>query len=196
MSFPILTLLVLLPVVGSVLTSLISNRHPDLVKVTALLTSAATGGMSIWLLFAFKKGEAGFQFVSEHAWIRAWGISWHLGVDGISLFLVVLTGLLFPLVIAGIDPHHDHKRYLSWMLLLQAGVMGSFVSLDLFLFFIFFEIVLVPMYFLIGGWGYDQRIYAATKFFLFTMAGSAFMLVGIIATAVIAKADEIGRAHV
>ena len=88
MSFPILTLLVLLPVVGSVLTSLISNRHPDLVKVTALLTSAATGGMSIWLLFAFKKGEAGFQFVSEHAWIRAWGISWHLGVDGISLFLV------------------------------------------------------------------------------------------------------------
>ena len=190
MSFPILTLLVLLPVVGSVLTSLISNRQPDLVKVTALLTSAATGGMSIWLLFAFKKGDAGFQFVSEHAWIRAWGISWHLGVDGISLFLVVLTGILFPLVIVGIDPHHDHKRYVSWLLLLEAGVMGSFVSLDLFLFFIFFEIVLVPMYFLIGGWGYDQRIYAATKFFLFTMAGSAFMLVGTIATAVIAKADD------
>jgi NADH-quinone oxidoreductase subunit M len=111
-------------------------------------------------------------------------------VDGISIFLVVLTGILFPLVIAGVDPHHDHKRYLSWMLLLEAGVMGSFISLDLFLFFVFFEIVLVPMYFLIGGWGYDDRVYAATKFFLFTMVGSAFMLVGIIATAVIAKADN------
>ena len=101
---------------------------------------------------------------------------------------MVLTGVLFPLVIAGVDPHHDHKRYLAWMLLLEAGVMGSFLSLDLFLFFVFFEIVLVPMYFLIAGWGYEGRVYAATKFFLFTMVGSAFMLVGIIATAFLAKA--------
>jgi len=121
--------------------------------------------------------------------VTAWGISWHLGVDGVSLFLVVLTGILFPLVILGVDPHHDHKRYLAWLLLLEAGVMGSFLSLDLFLFFIFFEIVLVPMYFLIGGWGYDKRVYAATKFFLYTMLGSAFMLVGIIATAVLARRD-------
>jgi NADH-quinone oxidoreductase subunit M len=190
MQFPILTLLVLVPVVGSIAVALISKRQPDLVKVTALLTSVLTGGMALWTLFAFHKGDAGFQFVSQHLWIRTWGISWHLGVDGISIFLVVLTGILFPLVIVGVDPHHDHKRYLAWMLLLEAGVMGSFVSLDLFLFFVFFEIVLVPMYFLIGGWGYDQRIYAATKFFLFTMVGSAFMLVGIIATAVLAKADN------
>ena len=188
--FPILTLLVLVPALGSVAVALISKRQPDLVKVTALLTSVLTGGMSLWVMFAFRKADAGFQFVSQHQWIEAWGISWHLGVDGISLFLVVLTGVLFPLVIAGIDPHHDHKRYLSWMLLLEAGVMGSFISLDLFLFFVFFEIVLVPMYFLIGGWGYDNRVYAATKFFLFTMIGSAFMLVGIIATAVLAKADN------
>jgi NADH-quinone oxidoreductase subunit M len=189
-NFPILTLLVLVPALGALIVALISNRQPDLVKVTALVTSAVTAGLSLWVLFAFKKSNSGFQFVSEHAWIRAWGISWHLGIDGISLFMVVLTGILFPLVIAGVDPHHDHKRYLSWMLLLQAGVMGSFISLDLFLFFVFFEIVLVPMYFLIGGWGYDNRIYAATKFFLFTMTGSAFMLVGIVATAVIAKADN------
>jgi NADH-quinone oxidoreductase subunit M len=189
-NFPILTMLVLVPAIGAVIVALISNRQPDVVKITALLVSVITAGMSLWVLFAFKKGNAGFQFVSEHAWIHAWGISWHLGIDGISLFMVVLTGILFPLVIVGVDPHHDHKRYLSWMLLLQAGVMGSFISLDLFLFFVFFEIVLVPMYFLIGGWGYDQRIYAATKFFLFTMTGSAFMLVGIIATAVIAKADN------
>ena len=187
--FPILTLLVLVPAVGALVVALVSNRQPDLVKVTALLTSILTGGMALWTLFAFDKSEAGFQFVSQHSWIESWGISWHLGVDGISLFLVVLTGILFPLVIAGVDPHHDHKRYLAWMLLLEAGVMGSFVSLDLFLFFVFFEIVLVPMYFLIGGWGYDDRIYAATKFFLFTMIGSAFMLVGIIATAVLARRD-------
>ncbi|CAB4363008.1 unannotated protein [freshwater metagenome] len=188
--FPILTMLVLVPVIGSVLVALISKRYPDLVKVTALVTSVLTAGMSIWLLAAFKTNNADFQFASQHEWIKAWGISWHLGVDGISIFLVVLTGVLFPLVIVGIDPHHDHKRYLSWMLLLEAGVMGSFISLDLFLFFVFFEIVLVPMYFLIGGWGYDNRVYAATKFFLFTMIGSAFMLVGIIATAVLAKADN------
>jgi NADH-quinone oxidoreductase subunit M len=97
--------------------------------------------------------------------------------------------VLFPLVIVGIDPHHDHKSYLAWMLLLEAGVMGSFLSLDLFLFFVFFEIVLVPMYFLIGGWGYEKRVYAATKFFLYTMAGSAFMLVGIVATAFLARRD-------
>ena len=190
--FPILTLLVLVPAVGAAAVALISKRHPDLVKVTALLTSVLTGSLALWVLFAFKTADAGFQFTSEHSWIKPWGISWHLGVDGISLFLVVLTGILFPLVIAGIDPHHDHKRYLSWMLLLEAGVMGSFISLDLFLFFVFFEIVLVPMYFLIGGWGYDNRVYAATKFFLFTMVGSAFMLVGIIATAVLAKAGENG----
>ena len=97
--------------------------------------------------------------------------------------------MIFPIVIAGTDPHHDTKRYLSWMLLLEAGLMGSFISLDLFLFFVFFEIVLVPMYFLIAGWGYEGRVYAATKFFLFTMAGSAFMLVGVIATAFLAKGN-------
>ena len=190
--FPILTALVLVPAVGSVAAALLAERRTDLVKLVALLTSVLTGGMSLWLLAGFDGTDRGFQFVSRHEWISAWGISWHLGIDGISLFLVVLTGILFPLVIAGVDPHHDHKRYLSWMLLLEAGVMGSFISLDLFLFFVFFEIVLVPMYFLIGGWGYDDRVYAATKFFLFTMVGSAFMLVGVIATAVLAKAGDGG----
>jgi NADH-quinone oxidoreductase subunit M len=188
--FPVLTLLVLVPAIGSVLIALLSTRNLDIIKLLALLTSVFTGALALWVLFAFDSGDPGFQFVSQHPWIEPWGISWHLGVDGISLLLVALTGILFPLVIVGIDPHHDHKRYLSWLLLLEAGVMGSFISLDLFLFFVFFEIVLVPMYFLIGGWGYDQRVYAATKFFLFTMAGSAFMLVGTIATAVIAKADN------
>jgi NADH-quinone oxidoreductase subunit M len=188
-AFPILTALILLPVAGSLLVALTPKSRPEFPKMIALLSSVGTLALSIWLLSSFETGEAGFQFVSKQTWIEQWGISWHLGVDGISLFLVVLTGALLPLIIVGIDPHHDEKPYLAWLLLLQAGLMGSFLSLDLFVFFVFFEIVLVPMYFLIAGWGYERRVYAATKFFLFTMLGSAFMLVGLIATVAIASRD-------
>jgi NADH-quinone oxidoreductase subunit M len=190
-AFPILTALVLTPLVGSALVAVLPRRRPEFPKMVALMASVATAAMSIWLMASFDTGEAGFQFVSIHPWIEEWGISWHLGVDGISLFLVVLTGILFPLSILAVDPHHDEKPYLAWLLLLQAGVMGSFLSLDLFMFFVFFEIVLVPMYFLIAGWGYENRVAAATKFFLYTMLGSAFMLVGLIATVAIAS-REIG----
>ncbi|MET0144963.1 MAG: NADH-quinone oxidoreductase subunit M [Ilumatobacteraceae bacterium] len=191
--FPILTALILVPVFGALATAVASKRRPEIVKLIGLLASVFTGALSIWMLVQFKTDEAGFQFVSRHTWIEEWGISWHVGVDGISLLLVVLTGVLFPLAILGTDAHHDDKPYLAWLLLLEAGVMGSFLSLDLFLFFIFFEIVLVPMYFLIGGWGYDNRRYAALKFFLFTMFGSAFMLVAIVSTAFLARDHGVGR---
>ena len=187
LGIPLLTLLVVLPLVGAVMVSLMNKAQAEQIKLVALVFSLVTGALSVFMLAKFPSGQAGFQFVSQQSWVSEWGISWHLGVDGISLFLVVLTGVLFPLVIAGVDPHHDERPYFAWLLILQAGVMGSFVSLDLFLFFVFFEIVLVPMYFLIGGWGYDDRVYAATKFFLFTMAGSAFMLVGIVATALLSR---------
>jgi NADH-quinone oxidoreductase subunit M len=193
MDFPILTTIVAAPAAGAVLVLVLSNRRPEWVRLVAILTAVLTAGLTIWTLVAFKTHDAGFQFTSKHPWITAWGISWHLGIDGISLFLVVLTGMLFALVLPGIDPHHDHKRYYAWMLLLEAGLLGAFVSLDLFLFFVFFEIVLVPMYFLIGGWGYDNRIYAANKFFVFTMFGSAFMLVGTIATAFLARSSGVGH---
>jgi NADH-quinone oxidoreductase subunit M len=193
MDFPILTSIVAAPAAGAVVVLLLSNRRPDWVRLVTLLTGVITAGLTIWTLVAFKTRDAGFQFTSKHPWVPAWGISWHLGIDGISLFLVVLTGVLFPLVLAGVDPHHDHKRYYAWMLLLEAGMLGAFISLDLFLFFVFFEIVLVPMYFLIGGWGYDNRVYAATKFFVFTMFGSAFMFVGIVATAFLAKSNGVGH---
>ncbi|MFV0308994.1 MAG: NADH-quinone oxidoreductase subunit M [Desertimonas sp.] len=193
LSFPILTMLVVVPAAGAVLTAIVSKRRPELVRLVGLLSAVLTGALAIWLLAAFETGEAGYQFVSHHPWIEAWGISWHLGVDGISLPLVALTGVLFPLAMLGADPHHDEKPYLAWLLLLEAGVMGSFLSLDLFLFFIFFEIVLVPMYFLIGGWGYADRVYASLKFFLFTMFGSAFMLVGIVATAILARDHGVGE---
>jgi NADH-quinone oxidoreductase subunit M len=197
LAFPILSMLILVPVLGAALVAVLSIRRPEFVTLTAVLSSVFTGALSIWLTIAFDRDAEGFQFVSQHPWIEQWGISWYLGVDGISLFMVLLTGVLFPIVILGIDAHHknprEERRYLAWMLLLQAGVMGSFLSLDLFLFFIFFEIVLVPMYFLIGGWGYENRVYAATKFFLFTMLGSAFMLVSIIATAVLARDNGVGQ---
>ena len=195
--FPLLSMLVLVPAVASLLVALAPRRRPEYAKLIATVPSVGVGAMSVWMLRAFDSHSSGFQFVSRHPWIESWGISWHLGVDGISLFLVVLTGVLFPLVIVGIDPHNDDPRrdkpYFAWLLLLEAGVMGSFLSLDLFLFFVFFEIVLVPMYFLIGGWGYEDRVRAATKFFLYTMLGSAFMLVSILATVFIASANGIGR---
>src|SRR5690606_12576235 len=144
---------------------------------------AATGALALWLLAAFEVGEAGYQFETNREWISDFGIAWHVGVDGISLFLVVLTALLFPIAILGATPAHDPKPYYAWLLMLEAGCLGVFVALDLFMFFVMFEVVLVPMYFLIGGWGYAGRVYAALKFFLFTMFGSALMLVGIVSVA-------------
>ena len=137
----------------------------------------------MWLLADFDTNDAGFQYEVNRSWISEFGISWHLGIDGVSLFLVVLTGLLFPLAIVAVAPHHDPKPYYAWLLVLQAGCIGVFCALDLFVFFVMFEIVLVPMYFLIGGWGYAERVYAALKFFIFTMLGSALMLVGIVSLA-------------
>jgi NADH-quinone oxidoreductase subunit M len=184
-TFPLLTTIVVLPVIGSALVALLPRNRPELFRPVGLFFTIATGALTLYLLAAFETADAGLQFVSKHSWIEPLGISWHLGVDGISLFLVVLTGLLFPIAMLGASPHHDERPYTAWMLLLQAGVLGSFLALDLFVFFIFFEIVLVPMYFLIGGWGYENRVYAALKIFLYTMAGSAFMLVGILATVVL-----------
>ncbi len=195
-SFPLLSMLVFVPAVGALAVAVMPRRRPEYAKLTAAVMSVATGALAVWATQAFDTADDGFQFVSRHPWIESWGISWHLGIDGISLFLVLLTGLLFPLAILGIDPHNDDpardKPYFAWLLLLEAGVMGSFISLDLFLFFVFFEIVLVPMYFLIGGWGYEGRVYAATKFFLYTMIGSAFMLVSILATVFIARNNGLG----
>jgi NADH-quinone oxidoreductase subunit M len=181
--FPILTVLVLLPAVGALVVALLPKHRPELVQPVGLVFAIATAALGIWLLVNFHTADAGeFQFVTQHTWIEPFGISWLLGVDGISLFLVVLTGIIFPIALLGADPHHDVKPYTAWLLLLETGVLGSFLSLDLFLFFLFFELVLVPMYFLIGGWGYEARVKAATKFFIYTFFGSAVMLVGMLAT--------------
>ncbi len=183
--FPLLAAVIIVPAVGAVLTALVAKRRADTAKFVAVLFAMATGALSVAVLVLFKTTDGGFQFVENASWIKDLGISWHLGVDGISLFLLVLTGVLFPLAMLGTDPHREYKQFYAWLLLLEAGCLGTFLALDLFLFFVMFEIVLVPMYFLINGWGYEDRRYAATKFFLYTMFGSAFMLVGVITTAVL-----------
>jgi NADH:ubiquinone oxidoreductase subunit 4 (subunit M) len=184
-SFDILTALVLVPAVGALAVALTPKARAELAKLIALVFSFGAGALTIYLLAAFDRADDGYQYEVDRSWIGDFGVSWHLGVDGISLFLVVLTGVLFPIAMLGADPHHDRKAYYGWLLLLEAGCLGVFIALDLFVFFVFFEIVLVPMYFLIGGWGYANRIYAALKFFLFTMFGSALMLVGIVALGVL-----------
>ncbi|MBW3627333.1 MAG: NADH-quinone oxidoreductase subunit M, partial [Actinobacteria bacterium] len=183
LGFPLLTALIVVPVLGALAVALVPRSNAALVRGVGVATTLVVAALSVWLLVVFDGSDAGFQLGEKYTWIADFGIAWNLGVDGISLFLVVLTALLYPIAVIGVRPHHDPKPYLAWLLLLEAGCIGVFLSLDLFLFFVMFEIVLVPMYFLIGGWGYGDRIYAALKFFLFTMAGSAFMLVGIVALA-------------
>ena len=138
------------------------------------------------LLWArFDPASADFQFVERHAWIPAFGISYFVGVDGISLLLLVLTGFLTPLALLGSwESVHEHTRaFCIFVLLLESAMMGVFVSLDLFLFYVFWDAMLIPMYFLIGIWGYERRVYAAVKFILYTMGGSVLMLLAILGLA-------------
>lgn len=187
--FPILSALILTPAVGALIALLMPNRRPDVARAVGYAVSAATLGLSLALLWEFKAGSGAFQFTESASWIPALGIRWQLGVDGISLFMVVLTGLLFPIGLLASAKLERQKAFTVWMLFLEAAVMGVFVGLDLIVFFIFFEIVLVPMYFIIGQWGHGRRVYAAMKFFIFTMAGSAFLFVGILALAFLHQAD-------
>src|SRR5687767_5537045 len=188
--FPLLTFTVLLPLVTAVVVALLPRTRPEVVKLTGFLGALGTALLTVVVLIQFDRGEAGFQFVSEHSWIKDFGIEWKLGVDGISLFLVLLTGLLFPVALAGPKVGKDVKAYTAWMLVLEAGCLGSFLALDLFLFFVFFELTLVPMYFIIGGWGYENRVYASLKFFLYTLFGSAFMLVGMLTLVLLSASGD------
>ncbi len=184
-SFPVLPTLVLIPVLTAVVLAFMPAARAEYTKVVALVGSSIAGAVSVYVLANFDSHDGGFQFATHTDWMASLGLTWFLAVDGISIFLVVLTGVLFPLTILAVDPAHDPKPYYIWLMILMAGAFGAFMALDLLLFFLFFEVVLVPMYFLIGGWGHGRRIYAALKFFLYTMAGSALMLVAIVATAVL-----------
>jgi NADH-quinone oxidoreductase subunit M len=188
-SVPFLTLLILLPAAGGVALALLGldrNLPKELTDALAVLVSLATLVVAVLALVTMKEHFGGFQLVSNDTYTgETLGIRWYLGVDGISIFLVLLSAVLFPLVLITGKDKPKPRAFAAWMLLLEAAVMGSFLSLDLIVFFFFFELTLVPAYFIITGWGHDRRAYAAVKFFLYTFLGSAFLLVGILALAFI-----------
>src|SRR6266516_4845079 len=184
MTFPILTSLIVLPIAGALLLLFVGDDE-RLAKQVALVVSVVVFAQTLLLWSRFNVASADFQFVERHAWIPAFGISYFVGVDGISLLLLVLTGFLTPLALLGswVSVHKHTRAFCVFVLLLESAMMGVFISLDLFLFYVFWDAMLIPMYFLIGIWGYDRRIYAAVKFILYTMAGSVLMLLAILALA-------------
>ncbi len=186
-AFPYLTVLVLVPVIGAAVVALIPTKAVAawFHEAVGVAVSLVTLALAVTIAVEFKTNDGGYQMTSNHVWAKGLGINWSLGVDGISLFLLVLAALLFPLAMLGARSKRDPRAFVAWMLLLETACLGSFVSLDLVLFFLFFELTLVPAYFLIGGWGYARRGYAAIKFFIYTFGGSAFLLVGILAVAFI-----------
>ena len=182
----LLTAIILVPVIGALATvaySLLPGKRESNYKWIAFGFSVADFGLSLFLIPGVGAGTKDFRFVEDVLWIGSIGAHYHLGVDGISLWLVLLTTLLMPIAILS-SWTAIHKRQLAYYLflgLLAGAMIGVFVSLDLLLFYLFFEASLVPMFFLIGIWGGERRIYAAVKFFIYTSVGSLLMLVGIIA---------------
>ena len=183
----LLTLAITLPIIGSVVLLAIPNRDGSkdgLIRWLALAISVLTFAVTLvlWAGFDPSPSAPAFQFVERAAWIPQFAIEYYVGIDGLSLMLLVLTGFLTPLALLS-SWHSIEKKVKEFsilMLLLEASMLGVFCALDIFLFYVFWDFVLIPMYFLIGIWGYDQRIYAAIKFILYTMAGSVLMLVAII----------------
>ncbi|MBI3322084.1 MAG: NADH-quinone oxidoreductase subunit M [Candidatus Omnitrophica bacterium] len=180
MTLPLLSLMVFLPLAGALVTLLVPKERAGAIKSIAVAGTLAVLVLSVLMLFQFQP-DAGYQFGEECSWIPQINVWYHLGVDGISVPLVFLTALIsFVAAIASFGIAERLKEYFFLFLLLETGMMGTFVALDLFLFYIFWELVLVPMYFLIGIWGGPRREYAAIKFFLYTLAGSVLMLLAIL----------------
>lgn len=188
LGFPLLSIVVFLPLAGA-LVVLFLGRNRTAIKVWALLVTLVDLILACLLWGLFDYSTADIQFVDRLAWIEPLGISYYVGVDGINLWLLLLAAFLSPVAVfvswqflEG-RPEADARPYTFFLLALETGVLGVFAAMDLILFYIFWEAMLVPVYFLIGRWGGDRRIYATLKFFLYTMAGSALMLVAIIALA-------------
>src|SRR5438093_10225302 len=178
----LLSAVTFLPGAGGLALLLIPGRRRGVARVAALAVSLVTFALSLPLYFGFDRDNPGYQFEEYRMWMPTLGVSYHIGIDGISLLLVLLTTFLTPLALASAwDGIEDRvEGFVATMLILETGMLGVFVSLDLFLFYMFWEAMLIPMYFIIGVWGGPDRIYAAVKFFLYTIAGSLLMLVGII----------------
>jgi NADH-quinone oxidoreductase subunit M len=178
----LLSLVTLAPAGAALVMGLIPGRYAPLHRWLALVVSLVVFGLSCQVWIAFDADNNGFQLAEQLSWIPQYGISYSLGVDGISLLLVLLTTFLIPIVILSSwsSITTNVKGFHISLLLLTTGMLGAFVALDLFLFYVFWELMLIPMYFIIGVWGGERRIYAAVKFFIFTMVGSVLMLVAIL----------------
>src|SRR3982751_5891913 len=185
-----LSLIVFLPLAGALLVLLAGGRGDNhdrepLVRTLALAVSLVTFAATLLLWYRFDPTVAAYQFEEKHAWIPVFGIQYYVGVDGISLLLIVLTGFLTPLALlcSWESVHKNVKVFSFFILALESAMLGVFLSLDLFLFYVFWDAMLIPMYFLIGIWGYERRVYAAVKFILYTMGGSVLMLLAILGLA-------------
>jgi len=183
MTFPLLTTVLFLPLVGALILLGFPRERENAVRLCAMIVMVLTLAVSVALFWLFDSALPHMQWVERAAWLTSLGIYYHLGVDGISLPLVLLTTLLTPIAFlqAWYSIEIKVKEFAILMLVLETGMLGVFLALDMFLFFIFWEVILVPMYFLIGVWGGTLRYQAMIKFLLYTMAGSALMMVAIIA---------------
>ncbi|MGE5460240.1 MAG: NADH-quinone oxidoreductase subunit M [Solirubrobacterales bacterium] len=176
-----LTLTTFLPLAGAVVLLVWPRVPDDVARGVGLIVSVATFLVSLVILGRFDSGVTGFQLVERAAWVKSVNLQYLLGVDGVSLWMVVLTTFLMPVAILASWKIDDRVRlFMASMLVLETGMIGCFLALDLLLFFLFFEAILFPMYLIIGVWGGERRVYATVKFFLFTMFGSAFLLVAIL----------------
>ncbi len=190
----ILTLTIFLPLLGVLLLLLVTPKNAESIKLVGLTTTLLTFVVSLALFAGFDPGVPGFQFQQKVAWIDGLSISYFVGIDGMSLLLIMLTTFLTPLAL--LATWHSIqvrlKEYVIMILLLEVGMTGVFAALDLFLFYVFWEAMLIPMYFIIGIWGGQERVYAAVKFFLFTLFGSLLMLVAILTLGYLASAEPGG----
>lgn len=178
----LLNVIVYLPALGALLLAFLPPLEHRNLKATALAITTINFLLSLILWMAWEPSSAGFQFETNAAWIQAFGIRYHTGVDGLSFYLILLTTFLVPVTLLGSWGAVESRvrEFVIAILVLESGMLGAFVALDLFLFYVFWEAMLIPMYFVIGVWGGQRRIYAAVKFFIFTMAGSLLMLVAIL----------------
>ncbi len=177
-----LTILTFLPLLGVLVIGFMPQVAAPSIRKVALVISLSTFALSAKIFADFSRFHTGMQFVERHPWINSPPINYEVGVDGLSILLVLLTAFLTPLAVltSWSSINQRVKEFHMFLLALETGMIGVFVSLDLFLFFLFWEVMLIPMYFLIGVWGHERRVYAAVKFILYTMIGSALMLVGIL----------------
>ena len=178
----ILSIIIFFPLLSALILVFVNKKAEGLLRNLATVLSLAEFAISLFLFIYFKSNTYEFQFIERFSWIREFGASYFLGIDGVSLFMILLTTLMtFVSLLSSYKYIKDHvKEFVILMLVLETFMLGTFASLDVLLFYLFWEFMLIPMYFIIGMWGSGRRIYSAVKFVLYTLAGSLIMLFGLI----------------